>query len=100
MSVCSEDPVLWNEELCEAKEKGKLSKHFCGWRRYSRGGSSHDHLRQSAQYLRSSSGHVRRIGLQNLCVQNVQGKLVAQDNPETTVIPTELTKTKKITSDR
>ena len=37
------------------------------WRRQYRWvGSSHDHLRQSAQYLRSSSGHVRRAGLQNL----------------------------------
>ena len=37
------------------------------WRRqYSGGGSSHDHIRHSAQYLRSSSGHVRRAGLQNI----------------------------------
>ena len=37
------------------------------WRRHNRwSGSSDDHLRQSAQYLRSSSGHVRRSGLQNL----------------------------------
>ena len=37
------------------------------WRRQICGiGSSHDHLRQSAQYLRSSTGHVWRISLQNL----------------------------------
>ena len=40
--------------------------HFCGDDNTAEFVPSHDHLRQSAQYLRSSSGHVRRIGLLNL----------------------------------
>ena len=49
----------------KCKGEGKLSIHFCDDGRIRGNGSSHDHLRQFAQYLRSSSGHVRRAGLQN-----------------------------------
>ena len=45
---------------------GKMSVHFCDDDQHRWIGSSHDHLRQSAQYLRSTSGDVRRAGLQNL----------------------------------
>ena len=46
-------------------------------------GSSHNHYRQSAQYLRSSSGHMRRIGLQNLWLLGSTGKLIAHNTSET-----------------
>ena len=92
-------PVLRGSSASEggdlkSKGKGNLSIHFCGDDNTAEG-SSHDHLRQSAQCLRSMSGHVRRAGLQNLWLFRTYKELVAQDNPETMVIPTELSTTNK-----
>ena len=60
------------------------------WRRQNRTiGSSHDHFRQSVQYLRNGSGHVRRIGSQNLWLFRTYREICC------VVIPTELTTTNK-----
>ena len=48
------------------QRKRKIVFSFLWRRQHHWIGSSHDRLRQTAQYLRSSSGHVRRAGLQNL----------------------------------
>ena len=48
------------------QRKRKIVQTFLWWRRHSRRASSHNHFRQSVQYLWSSSGHVRRIGHENL----------------------------------
>ena len=50
----------------EKQRKRKIVHTFLWWRRHSRIGSSHNHFCQSAHYPRSSSGQVRRNGLQNL----------------------------------
>ena len=65
------------------------------WRRQNRGnGSSHNHLRLSAQYQRSSSGHVRRADLQNLWLfKTYSGNLLLRTVQKTTVIPTDLSTT-------
>ena len=59
------DPVLWNEKNFKAQEKENclcISVVTTN----SRSGSSHNHFRQSAQCLRSSSEHMRRTGQENL----------------------------------
>ena len=91
----SEDPVLWSEENWRAKEKGKSSKYFSGddetaevvlrtiisVNQLSVYGAVADMCRELAWRI---SGCSERTG-----------KLVAQDNPETTATPTELTTTTK-----
>ena len=50
----------------KSKRTGNLSVHFCGDDKKRLKWFFARSSRQSAQYLRSSSGHVRRAGLQNL----------------------------------
>ena len=50
----------------EKQRKRETVFAFLWWRHHRRVGSLHNHFRQSAQYLRSSSGHLRWIGMQNL----------------------------------
>ena len=56
----SVDPVLWNEEIWKKQRKRKIVYTFLWWRGHSRIGSSHNHFRQSAQYLRSSRRSMQR----------------------------------------
>ena len=80
-------------EALRSKRKGKFVYTFLWWRRHSRLGSSRNHFRQSAQYLRSSSGHMRRTGLQNLWLFRKYRE--TQNNSEIMVMPTELSTTNK-----
>ena len=63
-------------EIFAKQRKRKIVHTFLWWCRTSRGGSSHILFRQSAQCLRSSSGYVRRAGLENLWMFRVQGDLL------------------------
>ena len=59
------DPVVWKEENLKSKWKGKMSI-FSVVKTTQPNWFFAQPFRQPAQYLRSNSGHVRRIGLQNL----------------------------------
>ena len=74
----------------KSKGKGHLSfSLLCGDDKNRVIGSSHDHLRRSVQNPRNGSGHVRRIGSQNLCLFRTYREICC------VVIPTELTTTNK-----
>ena len=92
----SVDPVLWNEEIWKKKKgKGQLSKHFCG----------DDYTAElvlrtiiSVNQL-SNNGAVADMCDELACrisdCSESTGKLVAQNNSETMVMPTELSTTNK-----
>ena len=91
------DPVLWSEELCEAKEKGKgkLSFHSCG----------DDDTAELALRTITSVNQLSIYGaVADMCDElacRISGcsestwELVAQNNSETMVMPTELLTTNK-----
>ena len=91
----SVDPVLWNEELCEAKEKDIWSIHFNG---------SDD----TVEVVFRTNISVNQLSIYgavaDMCDEldcrisgssERSGELVAQNNLETMVMPTELSTTNK-----
>ena len=61
----SVEPVLWNEELWKAKEVENCLYTFVVIHKLLKWFFSHYYFRQSAQCLQSSSGYVRRTGLED-----------------------------------
>ena len=70
--------IPWNQcfgtKSFEKQRRWKIVCTLLWWRQHSRIGSSHNHFRQSAQYLRSNSGYVRRTGLEDFWLFSKHGE--------------------------
>ena len=96
-----EDPVLLKEEIWRAKEKEGSTIHSKWQRRNHRSDSPYIYIRQSAQYLRSSSGCVwENYPGRYPETQRVMGKPGAPENPENHVNATRNVEHKSNFSDR